>query len=170
MAKKKTAKSTAESSSTTVLSVRFSEEELVQIKEAAAILSQPPATFVRESACRTAVELINAGRTPKQARALTEVAREVTQHFFGKGKVKVEEADFDGRRGGEPKVEYLPEYGTDFGELKVTPAPLGDDKLRNLTRALQHASRPFAAALLGEIEKAQAGDDDADFIPVINQG
>lgn len=168
MAKKKTAKSTAESSSTTVLSVRFSEEELERIKEAAAILEQPPASWVRQAALNSSIQTINASQTPTQQRAIAEISKQVAQHLF-KGQVRISEIDHM-----DPSSEWTHRASSSYvdnihGCLEVEALPMTERTRRNLVRALEHAAAPFAASLLDAIAQIQAGEEDQDFIPVITR-
>lgn len=173
MTKKKTIKSTAESPSTTVLSVRFSETELEHLKEAAELSNQPPATFVREAACRTAMDTINAGRERKQTRAIEQIAATIATNLI-EGRLVKEECFWNG-----DDIEYREvilraikrESSPDPTDHQVIkPVVLGDQEQEILTGVLEHAARPFAKALLDAISDLLAEKDDLGFTPIVDGG
>lgn len=152
MTKKKTTRSKPEASSTTVISVRFSEAELDHVKAAASILDQPPASWVRQAAVRASTETINALKDPKHAGLLARVSQQIAEAIVNR---EVEVTEY---HGGSSTTTITHFYGEEE-HLQARAVPVDEKTLRTACQVLEHASSIFARALGAAIESRMAGDD-----------
>lgn len=162
--------------STTVLSVRFSSEEIDHLKQAAKLKGEATATFVRKTASKSSVETINAMSRPAQSNAIERLAKEITKQLMGQGQVCVSQIvqvgpskydEVDSRM--DIYSEFAPEDDP-RGGAKVAPCAVSESDMKQLMMALQHAAQPFSEALQKAILESQSvGDDsdDSDFKPII---
>lgn len=168
-------KSQKESTAGTVISVRFSSDELDRIKQAARVAQVPSATFVRKSALQMAVETINGFSDPKQELALSKLAQKIANRIAGKGDL-IELTNFDVDPSGEPEMRtsYIDgiypyeEQKPSFEILEVRGLEAKDKE--QLLLAVQLAAHPFVQALesaLKAIFNGEQMDEDVGFQPTI---
>ncbi len=165
MAKKNTTKSKPETSSTTVISVRFSEAELEHVKAAASILDQPPASWVRQAAVRASTETINALKDPKHVGLLARVSQQIAEAIVNR---QVEVTDYHPGTG--VPVTTITDFYGETEDLQARAVPVDEKTLRTACQALEYASSIFARALAAAIESRMAGDDDFSPIAVPGDG
>ena len=151
--------------SSTMLSVRFSEEELAQVKQAAK--DRPLAAFIRKSALHASAEAINAdhGSNRKNIEAM---AKQLANRIRGIGKLlqvnsftQINEHDWD------HVSTYCSMYGgEDPLQDSVEVRPAKKESVAELIAILENASISFCEALITALH--QEGDDPG-FQPAIKK-
>ena len=181
MTKKKASKTTKTNekpaaNSTTVLSVRFSEEELEYVKQAAKLKGIPPATFVRKSATQASIEIINAMSDQKQRFALEKLAMAIAKHLKGKGLLQITSIEPHEHGGIDYVTRNASSYGCiedpedpTFSRPQVIPKPLNKQDMAQLLLAIQHAAHPFIEALSDSLQKDLGEEGDPIFMPAISK-
>ena len=168
-------KSTKKAPSGTVVSVRFSNDELAYIKQAAKLEKMPSASFVRKSALRMAIEQINGLSDPKQEEALAKLAAKIAGRIIGKGDRLIELTTFTGPPDDQysaEESEYVTQItpGDDYHFDCISIRRLEEKDLKELLLAIQLASHPFADALevaLKSLSNQEQKEEDEGFKPTI---
>ena len=132
----------AASPSSTMVSVRFSEEELAQVKQAAK--DRPLAAFIRRSALHASVEAINAAHE-LNGQMIQQVAKEVACRIRGVGDL-LHVYELNG-------VDVSETFCTSWGDipmsgLEIEPRKIENGTLSQLLSILEEATHPFVEQLL----------------------
>lgn len=157
MSKKKDSKPTvghkgAAPPSSTMVSVRFSEEELAQVKQAAK--DRPLAAFIRRSALHASVEAINADHGNNR-KTIQEMAEAVANRIKGVGDLLEITYRGNGSDGDEVvSTTYADHYSTDhiYGDHVIVRAP-SEAKVTQLIAIIENATHAFSEALINALDE-----------------
>ena len=151
--------------SSTMLSVRFSEEELAQVKQAAK--DRPLAAFIRKSALHASAEAINADHGSNR-KTIEAMAKKLADRIKGIGPLlkvgsfaQIEEDEWD------VVYRYTDGYGDASPESdSITVRPADKESVAELIAIIENASNSFCEALITALH--QEGDDPG-FQPAIKK-
>ena len=140
--------------SSTMVSVRFSEEELAQVKQAAK--DRPLAAFIRRSALHASVEAINADHGNNR-KTIQEMAEAVANRIKGVGNLLQITSERQMGPDGDKDVvstHYADHYSTDHinGDHVIVHAP-SDAQVTQLIAIIENATHAFSEALINALDQ-----------------
>lgn len=154
--------------SSTMVSVRFSEEELAQVKQAAK--DRPLAAFIRKSALHASVEAINADHGSNR-KTIQEMADAVANRIKGVGDLLEVESvgPIHGPDDWSTGVSYAEKYdGVDpiGGGISVTIRAPKEGSVAQLISIIENANHAFSEALMNALHQEEV---DPGFQPAIKK-